>query len=94
MELNDLVLQLAEKIVDGTDKELFLETIKELGSEASIDDVLSLYENIGNANDELDSSSASKALNAFGLKGTEQSGVEPLHKGFNADPKNRSGSFS
>ena len=87
MELNDLVLQLAEKIVDGTDKELFLETIKELGSEASIDDVLSLYENIGNANDELDSSSASKALNAFGLKGTEQSGVEPLHKGFNADPK-------
>jgi hypothetical protein len=86
MELEQLILQLAEKLEDGEARELFLETITELGEDVSVDEILELFENIGNANDELDSSSSSKALSAFGLSGAEGS-PEPLHKKFNNDIK-------
>ena len=86
MELQDLILQLAEKLEDGEARELFLETITELGEEVTVDEVLELFENIGNSNDELDSNSSAKALKAFGLSGAEGS-PEALHQKFNNEPK-------
>lgn len=87
MDLNILISQLAEKIEDTVEHDLFLETIEELGEDITVDDVLTLFENIGNANNELDSQSAEKALKAFGLEGTEGAGASPLHKKFNNGPK-------
>lgn len=86
MELQDLILQLAEKLEDKEERELFLETIEELGEEVTVDEVLELFENIGDSNNELDSSSADKALKAFGLSGAEGS-PEALHQKFNNEPK-------
>jgi hypothetical protein len=86
MELEKLILQLAEKLEDGDARELFLETIIELGEDVSIDEVLELFENIGDANDELDSNSASKALKAFGL-GAPEGSPESIHTKFNNDVK-------
>lgn len=89
MKLKDLVLTLAEKIVNSDKQDLFLDTIEEMGENVTIDDVLSIFENIGDANDELDSNSSAKAYKAFGLNGKEDSGTEPLHKKFNAAIKNK-----
>jgi tRNA A37 threonylcarbamoyladenosine modification protein TsaB len=86
MELQDLILQLAEKLEDGEARELFLEIITELGEEVTVDEVLELFENIGNSNNELDSNSSAKALKAFGLSGAEGS-PEALHQKFNNEPK-------
>lgn len=89
MELTDLIKQLAEKIEDMEQQELFLETIVELGEEVSVDDVLSLYENIGNANNELDSNSATKAVNASGFNKAAEGSVDSLHAKFNNEPKTK-----
>lgn len=89
MDLENLISQLAEKIEDQVDKEIFLETIEELGEEVTVDDVLTLFENIGDVNNELDSQSASKALKAFGLEGKEGEGASPLHKKMNNGPKEK-----
>ena len=87
MDLENLILQLAEKIEDSEEKSLFLETIEELGEEVTVDDVLTIFENIGDVNNELDSNSAEKALQAFGLSGQEGEGASPLHKKLNDGPK-------
>jgi hypothetical protein len=89
MDINELINQLAEKIELDEEKELFFEAIYELGDEVSIDDVLSLYEGIGNANNELDSSSADRAYNASGLNKSSEGSVDPLHAKFNSDPKSK-----
>ena len=86
MELQDLVTQLAEKFEDAETRELFLETIVELGEDVTVDDILTLYEGIGNAHNEVDSNSASKALSAFGF-GAPEGSPESLHKKFNNDVK-------
>lgn len=89
MELTDLIKQLAEKIESEESRELFLESINELGEDVSVDDVLGLYENIGNANNELDSNSAEKALDASGLKKAAEGSVDPLHAKMNSKPKEK-----
>lgn len=90
MELQDLITQLAEKLEESETKELFLETIDELGEDVTVDDCLELFgaikEGIGNAQNELDSSSSSKALKAFGF-GSPEGSPDPLHKKFNNDVK-------
>ena len=71
-------------------REIFIETIKELyesGEDVTIDDIITLYEGIGNANNELDSNSASKAethMTSGSLKGDL---VDALHKKLNNGPK-------
>ncbi len=89
MELTDLITQLVEKMDLEEDKELFLEAINELGEEVSVDDILNLYEGIGNANNELDSSSAKKAEVASGLTKGAEGSVDPLHGKMNAAPKEK-----
>lgn len=86
--IKDLIKQLSERFEDSQDKELFMEAIKELEEsegEITVDDVLSLYEGIGNEKGEVDSGSAKKAESEMAKADSEL--VDELHKKFNEEPK-------
>lgn len=88
MTVKNLIKQLSEQIENEEMQELFYATISSLGEDITVDDVLNVYENIGNQNNEIDSNSASKAIaKIFGTEGSEGSGATPLHKKFNNDIK-------
>lgn len=86
--IKDLIKQLSERFEDFQDKELFMEAIKELEEsegEITVDDVLSLYEGIGNEKGEIDSGSAKKAESEMSKADSEL--VDGLHNKFNEEPK-------
>lgn len=69
MDIEKLINQLVESISDETERNIFVETLKTLkeeGEELSVDDVLSLYENVGNSNNEVDGDSYKRGLASFG----------------------------
>jgi hypothetical protein len=89
MDNKQLIDHLLEKIVDAEDKEIFLEAIRQLEEEGNVlttDNLFELYEGIGNEKNEVDENSAKKAeADMSVVDGGEV--IDPLHKGFNAEPK-------
>lgn len=88
MDIKEFIEQMASRFALQEDKDLFLEAINELsesGEEITVEDVIALYEGIGNSDNELDSSSASKAEGM--MNKADASLVSSEHKKRNNAPK-------
>ena len=90
MDIKEFIKKMASQIVVEEDRELFLEAINELnesGEELTVEDVLTLFEGIGNSDNEVDSSSASKAEKE--MNKADGALVSPDHKKRNSEPKEK-----
>lgn len=88
MEIKEIITQLSERFENVSDKELFELAVAELEEsegDVSLDDVLALYEGIGNDKGEIDSDSGKKAESE--MNAADSSLVDPLHNKFNSKPK-------